>query len=336
MTGSGNGRIAKWQNAALLIIFMVGSLLLCEMLVRWFVPVRNVGPTFSTYDARYGKVLKRSFSCTRITPEFTMRFTTNSLGFRGPEPERFPMRPILFLGDSFTSGYGVNDGEEFPELIRKALAKRFGEGATPVVNAGSGNTGNGYWVKFLNHDAGRFNPRLVVFQFCGNDFADNAAEKFFTLSTDGSLVEHSPPRHESTLRAAQNIIETIPWLANSHLAALARQAFAREACRPDSIAEDQATIRLTGGIIDEALTICDRKGWPALGLSAASEDVGLDSVAAVFQRHGAMFLRIPDRSRRPDLYYHVDGHWNAAGHAYVAKQMLDRIPNDTFIQRVHR
>ena len=322
-------------NAVVLILATVGSLLLCEVLVRWFVPVRNVGPTFSVYDARYGKVLKESFSCMRITPEFTMRFTTNSLGFRGPEPEGFPFRPILFIGDSFTSGYGVNDGEEFPELVRRALAKQYGEGAVPVVNAGSGNTGNGYWVKFLNLDARKLNPRLVVFQFCGNDFADNVAEEFFTLSPDGSLIEHFLPEQETGLRAVQEFLEKIPGLSYSYLAALGRQAFAREGYSPDSIAESPANIELTERIIDEALTICARAGWSAIGLSAASEDAGLDSVAAVFQRHKVAFLRIPGPESRADLYYRVDKHWNAAGHAYVAQQLLDRFANDTFIQKVH-
>ncbi len=336
MTDRGTTRAFKGQNAVLLILAIIGSLILCEMLVRWFVPVRNVGPAFSVYDARYGKVLKKNFSCVRITPEFTMRFTTNSLGFRGPEPDSFPDRPILFLGDSFTSGYGVNDGQEFPELVRRGLAERYGNGAIPVVNAGSGNTGNGYWVKFLRMDAGKFNPRLVVFQFCGNDFADNIVEQFFTLAPDGSLVEHFPSRHETLFRRLQDLLERVPGLSNSYFAALAREAAVAERYTPDSVAETPSSIRLTVRIIDEALALCDLHAWPVLGLSAASEDAGLDSVAAVFEQHHHMFIRIPGPHRRPDLYYHVDAHWNAAGHAYVAQQILDRIATTSYIQRANR
>src|SRR3990167_3315053 len=155
--------LALLTATALLVAFVVA-----ELVVRVAVPVRNVGPTFSEYDPVYGKRLKRSFACTRTTPEFTMRFSTNSLGFRGPEPAGFPGRGVLFLGDSFTTGYGVNDGEEFPDLVRRGL-EASGIGV-PVVNAGSGNTGNGYWLRFLEREGTRFSPRLVVLGFCGNDF----------------------------------------------------------------------------------------------------------------------------------------------------------------------
>lgn len=115
-----------------------------EILVRLFVPVRNVGPTFSVYDSVYGKRHKPSFQTVRSSPEFRMAFTTNSEGFRGPEePKR--KGGVLFIGDSFTEGYGVNDGEEFPALVRDEMRKRMGRAAPPVWNAGIGDVGNGRW-----------------------------------------------------------------------------------------------------------------------------------------------------------------------------------------------
>ena len=44
----------------------------------WFVPVRNVGPSFSIYDPVYGKTLRKGLRCRRIAPEFTMSFSTNA------------------------------------------------------------------------------------------------------------------------------------------------------------------------------------------------------------------------------------------------------------------
>ena len=114
-----------WKRLALALAGAAMGLVLAELGVRAFVTVRNVGPSFTVFDPVYGKTLKRSFSCRRMTPEFTMRFTTNSLGFRGPEPERFPRRPILFIGDSFTMGYGVDDGQEFPAVVSRTFGARF-------------------------------------------------------------------------------------------------------------------------------------------------------------------------------------------------------------------
>ncbi len=89
---------------------LILALIISEVFIRLFITVRNVGPSFTVYDSVYGKRLKKDFSTTRITPEFKMKFTTNSLGFRGPEIN-FPVNSsIIFLGDSFSMGYGVNDG----------------------------------------------------------------------------------------------------------------------------------------------------------------------------------------------------------------------------------
>src|SRR6516164_6525617 len=96
--------------AALLAGSLAVSLCAAEVALRFFFPSREIGPSFTVYDPYYGKRNKANASIPRPGLEFTMRFTTNSLGFRGPEPDEFPIHPILFLGDSFTMGFGVNDG----------------------------------------------------------------------------------------------------------------------------------------------------------------------------------------------------------------------------------
>jgi hypothetical protein len=177
-----------WKNLALSLIALLVGTGISELIVRSFVQVRDVGPSFTVYDPVYGQTLKKSFSARRITPEFTMRFTTNSDGFRGPELGMLSSRPILFLGDSFTMGYGVNDGEELPALVRAALSQR-GSKMVSVINAGVGNSGNGRWAKFLRAEARRYNPALVVLQIHANDFGDNIRERLFELSPAGELIE---------------------------------------------------------------------------------------------------------------------------------------------------
>ena len=122
---------------------LVLGLVATEGVLRVCGLVREVGPALIRYDPVYGKRQRENVQATRTSPEFRIRYSVNSLGYRGSEPEKFPERPIVFLGDSFTEGYGVSDGEEFPERIRRALVERHGRGAPPVVNAGIGNAGNG-------------------------------------------------------------------------------------------------------------------------------------------------------------------------------------------------
>src|SRR5262249_1578580 len=139
---------------------LIVGLVLSEGVLRLSGAVREVGPALTRYDPVYGKRLRENFRATRTTPEFRIYYSINSLGFRGPQPQGFPDHSVLFIGDSFTEGYGVSDGQEFPELVRQALVEKYGQQAPSVVNAGIGNTGNGHWLKLLRRDGKRFAPRL--------------------------------------------------------------------------------------------------------------------------------------------------------------------------------
>ena len=301
-----------------------------EVAVRLWVPVRNVGPSYSTYNPIYGKRLKRNFHAVRYTPEFTNTFTTNSLGFRGPEPKSKPLRPVLFVGDSYTMGYGVSDGEEFPELVRRAFVKMMG--GIPVVNAGTGDNGNGYWVKFLRIEGERLNPRLVILQVSKNDFGDNLKEGLFTITPSGDLVEKPvPPPGWS--RVVQEWIEAVPGLAYSYIVGLSRQAIPSPTVRnlgvnaPPAAAKDtkDGTDSLTYRLIVETLDICKQKNWPVLALGVGVEEARLAELRALFQERGISLIVVPPKSVRPDLYYRVDGHWNSRGHQWVATKVLEQL-----------
>jgi lysophospholipase L1-like esterase len=303
----------------------------CELAVRIFVPVRNVGPSFTVADPYYGKVLKRSFSARRITPEFTMRFTTNSDGFRGPELGSLSQRPILFLGDSFTEGYGVNDGEEFPALIRDAL--KAGAEAVPVINAGLGDNGNGRWVKFLRHRAAQYNPLLVVVQICENDQQDNLDEGLFTVSPNGQLIELPVPL-PGMERWAGGLLDRVPVVANSYLVGLFREVswrgiLARRGSNlgsgPANDSHDPSGELLQSLLLDEMLRICAANGWPVLVIIGSIPNPQAAKLEEFFSKRGVRMVIIPTKEERPDLFYRVDGHWNAAGHRFVADRVLEAI-----------
>jgi hypothetical protein len=326
------------QTFVLSLISLLIGLGICEVLVRLFVPVRAVGPTVTIFHPYYGKALKRSFSAQRSSPEFMTRLTTNSLGFRGPEVGARSRRPLLFLGDSFTLGYGVNDGQEFPALVRQSLAARSPKAEIPVINAGLGHNGNGRAVKFLRTEGAQYNPALVVLQMHGNDFDDNLREKLFELTPAGELYEQPVPLPSRTRRLWE-FVESIPvigsGLSYSYLIGLLRQArwihTAPEQAAasgslplPDqdlTLLKEQLTIRL----LEEVLTICKRGGWPVLAVLIDLPVPRLVALEKVLHSHSVPVVVIPTRSERPDLYYKVDGHLNATGHLFTANQVLEAI-----------
>ena len=321
------------QTTALFLFSCVLTIALGELAVRLFIPVRNLGPTFSEYDPYYGKILKRNFRCERIAPEFSMIFSTNSYGFRGPEPDHFPNHCVLFLGDSFTSGYGVNDGEEFPDLVRKGLLRdgQANQRIPPVVNAGLGNTGNSYWLRFLKAEGERYEPRFVVFAFCENDFADNTREQFYFLDSSGTLRDNPAPATQEGARVFQRIVEAIPGLTYSHLVGLAREFFSEgmmTSAKAATANTDSLSLpgdALTYKIVSDVFQFCRLHGWPAMFLTIGVEGPRLERLREISSNAGIPFLVAPLKKDRPDLYYHIDGHWNAAGHRFVSAMVLDAL-----------
>lgn len=325
----GSSGVGLLKNGILFLLSLCVAFALAEVLTRLFVPVRNVGPLFTVSDPVMGKRIKKNFHTLRVTPEFTMTFTSNSLGFRGPEPDSPPTNSILFIGDSFTMGFGVNDGEEFPALIKAKLDAALGKNAVNVVNTGMGNIGNGRWIKFLKGEADQFKPQLVVLQVMTNDFEDNVREDYFSVLDNGTLSEL--PIKASKVKFLEPFMGDIPGLSNSYFYSLIRQSFAtylsdkgkKDAASP--IEGVDYADHLTERLIAEAVSICQNKGYPVFAILVGLEGSRLSHIQAIFHTHQVPTLAIPTKTERPDLYYKIDGHWNAAGHSFVAHAVFDQL-----------
>ncbi|MCX5707131.1 MAG: GDSL-type esterase/lipase family protein [Candidatus Omnitrophica bacterium] len=70
---------------------------------------------------------------------------------------------IICFGDSITFGYGANPGEDYPTALAKLVD-------TPVINAGVDGDTTIQALKRLDTDVLAKEPRLVIVEFCGNDF----------------------------------------------------------------------------------------------------------------------------------------------------------------------
>ena len=327
------------KHVLLAVAASVLALALAEIAVRALVPIRLVGSSLTVYDSVYGHASKRSAQIRQITPEYTMRAHTNSLGFRGPEPREFPHRSILFLGDSFTFGLGVSDGEEYPALVGKELAERYGIGTIPIVNAGLGNMGQGRWVKFLRQEGEKFDPRVVVLQFLQNDFSDNIRERLFALTETGEL-KALPVPSLSRGRKFQRMIESVPGLTELYLIGLLRQSYhawksragggAPDATQQGQRAVEEAEMLLTYRLTEEALRICREEGWPVIALVVGIEGQRLAGLLDVLEDYQVPGAVIPGKKYRPDLHFRIDGHWNASGHRYAAARVTELLDSEVF------
>jgi hypothetical protein len=325
-------RLEKAGRFLLMMVSVVLSALAVELFVRCFATVQNVGPSFSTYDASFLRMLKKNLHCVRYTPEFAMCMTTNSLGFRGPELPPAPSDCVLVLGDSQTMGHGVSDGEEYCSLVRKDLEARYGPDRFAVINAGIGGLGNGRWIRILRGNVWGYHPRLVVLQFSSTDFVDNFRERMFKLSPSGELVEYpSPPPGIGYY--LDRAVDAIPLLAYSHSIGLIKQAMARNrvmhfginTLSPTAPAKTSPVLELTFRLVEESIAICRRRGWPVLVLASDHAPESRPDIERLCGRLQVPLIIVPTKRERPDLFFAVDPHWNVKGQRHVASLIEERM-----------
>lgn len=70
---------------------------------------------------------------------------------------------IICFGDSITFGYGASNGEDYPAYLKKLTS-------IPVINAGVDGDTSFSALERLQNDVLANDPRLVIVEFCGNDF----------------------------------------------------------------------------------------------------------------------------------------------------------------------
>jgi len=101
----------------------------------------------------------------------------NSSGFRDDEPDNnHPV--ILFVGDSFTAGHGLNSVEDrFSNIVGKELNKK--ERKFSIINIGMPNLDSrGEYEAMMNFlYLNRIKPRKIILQYCGNDVEGAAASE---------------------------------------------------------------------------------------------------------------------------------------------------------------
>jgi hypothetical protein len=166
-----------------LLSFLV-SFAVAEVAVRYISP-QEVGPVRFACLPELGEIPVPGQQGERRSPGvFTFRYHNNSLGWRGRREYR-ETKPtdyrVLFLGDSFTYGIGVNDDQTFPAQVEKDL--RADLLAVEVMNAGAPGKGTDYALKCFQTVGRKFHPDLTVLGFFCNDFQDNARGEYYNIGS---------------------------------------------------------------------------------------------------------------------------------------------------------
>jgi hypothetical protein len=204
---------------------MLGSLVialaLAEVIVRGFYPVLD-GRSNVTVD---GKPIKEWFApgsiYRQVSNEYDALTTITNKGHRVPGTDGNP--EVVFVGDSFTYGYGLKDEETFAGIY--CAQKRIA-----CANLGQPGSGTGRQVRRLQEflEKWQWHPREVKLFFfgmsgslsAGNDFVDNfeygrwlKAQSAGVMRLPGDVRRERPP--ESVAQRMIGWQQAI--LARSHL-----------------------------------------------------------------------------------------------------------------------
>jgi len=239
--------------------------------------------------------------------------TINSKGLRDREyPYEKPpgVKRILVLGDSFVWGYGVGDSEIFTEVLERQLQA---EGRPwEVINTGVSGWGTDQEYLFFREEGVKYSPDIVVLAYYfGNDWGNNCAEVQYGLGkpcfTDTNLTEIIPPvlnpgrrdKYSETLKVPDMtlaLIRAIHDLCRRHNARLVVLIFGAFGTEPGSQTDRVA-----------------RELMPLMMEQARRRGIQLLDVDRTFAASGV--------SAREVFEGNVDGHWNAFGHALVARML---------------
>lgn len=355
----------KWRVLIFSLIMSFGVVVFCfviaEITLRLFAP-QNTEPNprgLYAKDPELDFVLAPKISGVSKSPEWNVKVETNSIGIRERELTKKAIgeRRILILGDSFTFGSGVEVEEVYPRQVEGFLQS----GGLPnftVINAGVPAYSTFQEVIWFERIVDLIQPDAVILGFfLGNDFHDNILLNKYdvisgylvTKSVHGSRLSLTerlgiPPEIKIMLRTKLHLYVFLMniWSTTLVRAGLADTDEMFEIYQENLTQKTMEIISKTRDALSRLTALCHKRSLP-LGLVLIPDG----RVAEILdQKRGYQFERpakivsklveiegIPvldlsrDFKEKSDLYFPVDGHWNAKGHLVagriIAKSLLD-------------
>ena len=165
------------------LVFLILCLLIIffalEAFIRIFYPQEEVFKFFLE-DRKYGFVMKTDYTqhYKYLKGGFVMNVVTNSYGHRYPEYDKRKLSSpafvkVLFIGDSFTFGQGLELKDTFVYLSDSLLNQGSPRKPFTIINSGVGGWGTLQETTYAKDHFTLFNPDIIVLTFCENDPNDD-------------------------------------------------------------------------------------------------------------------------------------------------------------------
>jgi hypothetical protein len=327
-------------NRVLLVLAGVAlGLLAAELTVRCFYPqvlyAFEQGLFMSSAD--YGYCLTPNVVKRHAQPEYAYTIRSNSLGFRGREPDFSAQTRILVLGDSYGMGQGVGEGKNLCELSQSYFDGQ--KKNIDIFNTALPGYAGVNQVGVLRKYAADYRPHLVVLLLCWNDIGVTRSlavqDGYLVIDDDHGRISwfrHWINTHSHLYCLVKNVFYSCrgetPGARDASPRADGAESLAREAHDEDPYDVD---IQVAVDHIGEMKRICDRHG--------ATLAVVMLPIFDENQAEARGRLRLLDRltkegignrdwselltdAERSQFFYRYDGHFTEKGHAHFSRYLI--------------
>ncbi|KAF0225587.1 MAG: hypothetical protein FD176_273 [Rhodospirillaceae bacterium] len=306
--------LVRLTALAMMVVLLATGLATVEMLLATFWPITTAYRYSAANEYEFQPHLDIAFN----TPEFSTRIRTDADGFRLPEAIPHGTR-VLFLGDSFVFGHGVNGEQALPHRLQ-----RLSQGRLSVVNAGVPGYDTRRETMVLENRGQTLRPQIVLVGFVLNDVLANSEEFRFSPTATG-------PMRRLPLPALGSLVEYLisdPAFVLFRMGVNVSRRFDHLACRLDGACQQGwaatrhwlARLKKAAGT---ARVVLVRIPMPGEEPNAPAVIGNLGEAARL---NGMDFI---DLAQAPGLlqtgYYQTDGHWNADGHDMAARYLWSHL-----------
>ncbi len=220
--------------------------------------------------------------------------SVNDDGLRDPRPSIAPRSDeprILFLGDSVTFGYGVDQADAFPARTGQILESRGFK--VDVVNAAVPSYNTEQEVEYFLRHGHELNPDIVVVGFHWNDINSKQGT---TVNSNGRLITNAAAAANS---GSDSVWETEVGYGMRNLLKSSRALYAAKIAIAALRSSPSGNQRLRDDVLSGADSERISAGWRQVDQSfgrlaeAASRD-GFSAIVVIFPIPTAMSSAFPD------------------------------------------
>lgn len=252
--------------------------------------------------------------------EFDTEMSINSHGFRAEENDMIGPR-IIFLGDSYTMGWGTESDECFPSLVAAELGLR-------CLNTGISSYGTvREFELFKELDTSQL--QFLIIQYDFNDLGENTDHYFDSTYSPASKIEYE--------KHVQNQLEATRYFPFKHVGHFTRKWFDERFPRAEEPAEETDEEQPYVDQWVAFMNVVRRAAIPnhveIIVIQVGSEhqqDVLINPLkenlskgdSAIDQRIHVLDLQ---KLLKEEHYYLLDQHLKPSGHAIVAQALAEEL-----------